>query len=524
MGSVISRLFGADPALDDRYWPRSGGAMSLAGVPVSPEAALRVSAVYRCVSIVANVLAMMPGGIFEELAKGSRRATENPMDVRLRLTPNDRQTAFEYRRQLFTSLLLRSNAYSQIVPAGPGAFDLIPLHPDRIRGPEQTASGELRYVYTPPGGKPPVPLIGGVDLWHLQGLSEDGIRGLSMVDLARDAIGIAKAGEEHSATTYARGVTFAGILEHPKRLTPETAGEMGDSFGRRYGGGGGVGKVPVLWEGMQFKPISMTNKDAEYIESRKFSVADIARWFGVPPHLIGDVERSTSWGTGIEEQNLMFLMVTLLPWITLFEQSYRRTLLLRPDRFYPKLNINVLLRASAKVRFDVYQIGIANGILSPNECRDMEDRNPREGGDEYVDPSTRGSAVSQPIPGQQADAEKRMLAIAERLALQLRAIDEGRSQPLVADPSLATRAQELARATAERIVTEEMVELARLSETAGGDSALLARAEGSFFGRHAAYVAESLRLDVEVARAYCRERKALGPGQAVARLVALAVS
>jgi HK97 family phage portal protein len=554
--SVLSRLLGAtaDPT-DDRYFERSGGGgSSLAGTVVTAATALTVSAVYRAVSIIANVLAMLPAGVYEEQERGSRRAYEHPMDFRLRLRPNARQTSFEWRRQVFTCLLLRQNAYCQMVPAERGAFDLVPLHPDRITGPEETPSGERRFWYTPPQ-KTRVPLLEGVDLWHVQGLSEDGLRGLSLIDLARDSIGIAKASQEHSAHQLGRGLTFRGVLEHPGRLTPTTATEMGDSFGRTYGGRVGVGKVPVLWEGMKFNPITMTNQDAQFLESQKFGIADVARWFGIPPHLLSDVEKATSWGSGMEEQNLQFLIVTLLPWIVLFEQAYRLKLLLRPERFYPKLNVNAMLRVSAKTRFDVFQLGIQNGILSPNECREMDDLNPREGGDTYVTPtapqqSPRGSGPPSPSPPpvpSDENASARLLMMAEALALRLR--DESDAPTAIAEAVVAkteatdeakareaaanARARALAQATAERIVAHERASVAGLSTSSGSNPPRWRHAVTSFYGRHAAFVAESLCVELEAARAYCRTQAARVEGpdlsewsaaSAVAELVALSAS
>ena len=304
--SIISRLIGAAPRAaygdgapsgnpaDDRYYNISA-VPSRAGVFVSPDVAMKASAVYRCVSILANVLAMFPKGMFERLDRGRRPAPEHPLDPIIGFKPNQRQSDFEFWRQVCFHLVLRQNAYVQIVKGTMGrgwVGQLIPLQPDRIKGPEELPDGRLRYVYTGSDNRP-TPLIGGVDVWHLQGLSTDGLKGMSMVDVANDSFGVSLAAERHAARFFERGVKPTGILEHPRTLKQGTADEMSSSFTRRYGGEHGTGTIPVLWEGMQFKPISMTLKDAEFLDSRKFSVAEIARWFGVPPHMVGDVERST---------------------------------------------------------------------------------------------------------------------------------------------------------------------------------------------------------------------------------------
>jgi HK97 family phage portal protein len=531
--SLLSRLFGvraegSGNPLDDRYYPELAGAAGR----MSPEMALKVAAVYRCVAIRANIAAFLPLGVYEDLGRDGdegkkRRALEHPMDLPLRLRPNRRQTSFEWRRQLNVSLLLRGNAYCQIRPGDRrGAFELIPLHPDRMRGPEETSGGELRWYYEPANGQR-VPLLDGFDLWHLKGLNEDGLKGLAMTDLASDTFGIAASAEKHTKRFFDRGVKLAGVLEHPGRLKAETANEIGDSFGRRFGGVEGQGRVPVLWEGMQYKVLSMTHKDAEFLESRKFEVTDVARWFGVPPHLVADVEKSTSWGTGIEEQNLGFLLYTILPDLTLWEQRIRHDLLAQPERFYARFNVSALLRASTKVRYEVYQIAITNGILSPNECRELEDRNPRDGGDEYLTPMNmrQGSqpAGVEPLP---PDGEKAAIAIAHRLAEELsrppRSDATGASERTVEavlagidvvmqarDRAAAAdaRARALARFAAGLLVDRELAELRDLAEKAGKSGARWRHAVTSFYGRHGGPVAEAMGIPLDTVRAWCRERQ-----------------
>lgn len=506
MSSFLSRLFAAattNEALDPKYYGGAGASMSAAGMPITPEGALRVAAVYRCVSIKANILAFMPFGMYEDRdgdsdTRNRRRAREHPLDAVIRFRPNSRQTSFEWRRQLNVSLMLRQNAYCQIVPAEkPGAFELIPLHPDRLRGPDMTPGGELRWTYTPPAGGKPVPLLEGIDLWHLQGLSEDGIKGLAMTELAKNAFGLSLGAEEHAARFYDRGMTADGILKHPSKLKRETAEAMADSFTAKWGGLKGSRKIPVLWEGMEFQTLSINNKDAEFLESRKFTVAEIARWYGIPPHLVGDVERTTSWGTGIEEQNLQFLIYSLLPDVTLWEQRVRHDLVLDPERYYASMKVDAILRASAQQRYAVYDIAIRNGILSPNECRSLEDLNPREGGDEYQTQLNMRIGSSNPATEQQA------LAIAHRLAMELDRPGGDDRRPAAAGPAAAARA----RWAVGQVLEREASELRALAERAGGSSAKFRHGLASFYGRHAALVVEALAVTLEDARAYCQRQQ-----------------
>jgi HK97 family phage portal protein len=501
--SFLAPLFGVPTAagggnpLDDRYYDLpSTGMMSRAGVRVSPDTAMKVSAVYRCVSILANILAMFPKGMFERLPRGRQEAPQHPLDPIISFKPNRRQSAFEFWRQVCYHLVLRQNAYVQIVPGSAGrgwVGELVPLHPDRISGPEELADGRLRYEYKRQG-RDAVRLLGGIDIWHLTGLSSDGLKGLSMIDVASDSIGVSMAAEQHAARFFERGVKPAGILQHERTLTPRTAEEMGESFRRKWGGEQGVGGVPVLWEGMKFVPVAMTLKDAEFLDSRKFSVAEIARWFGVPPHMVGDVERSTSWGTGIEQQGLHFLIYSLQPWVELLEQSIRFTLVVQPERYYPKFNVNALLRMDSKTQADVFGKLIDKGVLSPNECRELLERNPREGGDEYVDPAAK-SAPPPPPPVPPSPDEPQP--------------DEPQPDEPQPDKSqaVAARATALARARAEELVAEEGRQLRELATKHSKDEAGWRAAVAGFYGRFAAKVESSLACSNRAAKQWCESRR-----------------
>lgn len=509
----------SDPnPLDDRYYETSVGFVSRAGVTVSAESARKVAAVYRCVSILANVIAMFPKGMFERLPRGRREAPEHPLDPLISFRPNRRQTAFEFWRLVCHHLVLRQNAFVQIVqgPAGRGwVRELVPLHPDRVHGPEVMADGSLRYEYRRDNGEKVV-MMGGVDIWHIQGLSDDGLRGLSMMELASDSIGTSIAAERHAARFFERGVKPAGILQSDKSYKAEVADAMGESFTRKYGGEAGVAKVPVLWEGMKFQPVSMNLKDAEFLDSRKFSVTEIARWFGVPPHMVGDVERSTSWGTGIEQQGLHFLIYSLAPWIELLEQSIRFTLVVQADRYYAKFNVGALLRMDAKTQADVFAILIDKGVLNPNECRELLDRNPRPGGDQYVNPGTESAPIpkTRALPPQEPKDEEE---------------DDEEEQA-------RSRAEALARARASELLEEEGQALARMAKQHAKRVESWQRAVGSFYSKFSSRVASALICDETGARGWCEARRglvlaegisALGSrsgDQATAALVALALA
>lgn len=489
MSSLVSWLVGASAPtlnpLDDRYYESSAGYVSRAGVTVSAESARKVGVVYRCISILANVLAMFPKAMFEKLDRGRQAAPQHPLDSIISFRPNRRQTAFEFWRLVCHHLILRQNAFVQIVPGSPGrgwVGQLVPLHPDRVRGPEELRDGRLRYEYRRPNGEK-LSMIGGLDIWHLQGLSDDGLKGLSMMDLASDTIGVSIAAERHAARFFDRGVKPAGILQSDRSYKAEVADAMADSFTRKYGGESGTGKVPVLWEGMKFQPVAMNLKDAEFLDSRKFSVAEIARWFGVPPHMVGDVERSTSWGTGIEQQGLHFLIYSLLPWIELLEQSIRFTLVVQPERYYPKFNVNVILRMDAKTQAEVFEKLIDKGILSPNECRELLERNPREGGDEYAKPGQAKAPSEPPLAGNADDGDEP---------------DDG-----------AQAATALAEARLSELLDEEEAGLTRLAKRHAKASKAWRAAVAGFYGRFARRIAETELCSLIRARTWCAARRDL---------------
>jgi HK97 family phage portal protein len=463
------------------------GFLSRAGVNVSAESARKVATVYRCVSILANILAMFPKGMFERITRGRREAPDHPLDPLISFKPNRRQTAFEFWRLVCHHLILRQNAFVQIVPGTPGrgwVGQLVPLHPDRIHGPEELPNGTLRYEYRRPNGEK-VRMIGGIDIWHMQGLSDDGLKGLSMMDLASDSIGLSIAAERHASRFFERGVKSAGILQSDRSYKRDVADAMGDSFTRKYGGESGAGSVPVLWEGMKFQSVAMNLKDAEFLDSRKFSVAEIARWFGVPPHMVGDVERSTSWGTGIEQQGLYFLVYSLLPWIELLEQSIRFTLVVQADRFYPKFNVNAILRMDAKTQADVFEKHIENGIRSPNECRELLELNPREGGDDFVDPAKKADPPAPPPTPPPGDGDD----------------DDGDQ-----DRALATK---LAQARVNELLAEEQTALVKIAQRHAASSKSWRSAVTGFYGRFPRKIAQTKITVLDTAKVWCAARREL---------------
>jgi plasmid maintenance system antidote protein VapI len=226
-------------------------------------------------------------------------------------------------------------------------------------------------------------------------------------------------------------VKYPGVITMPGPLSdPSLRNAISDSFKRQADRG-----YPLLEQGMDFKSMGMNADDAQFLETRKFSVAELARLFGVPPHMIGDIERSTSWGTGIEAQTFQFVTYALIPWLTIWQESFEGVLVPEPD-IHIRFNVGKLMQADMKTRFEVYQIAVPLGIYSPNECREFEDRNPRDGGDIYVTPTAPQQSASGPRggaePPEPADTEDDASAAAQTAELAAMLDEQGARQKALA--------------------------------------------------------------------------------------------
>jgi hypothetical protein len=232
--------------------------------------------------------------------------------------------------------------------------------------------------------------------------------------------------------------------------------------------------VPIFEDGMEWQTISMSNDDAQFLQTRRFSLSEVARWFGVPPHMIGDVERSTSWGTGIEAQSIQFVQYALMPWLTIFEQVMTGTFIWEPD-LYLRFSVDGLLRGDSAARFQVYSIAIDKGILNPNECRELENRNPRPGGDEYRDASQMVQVGGPGVPPKEKppddededDDETKPGATSATPAPAAPAITTASAGPMLAEQDERRRMVTTLRMTAEGLgIPEDVVRkaLARASK------------------------------------------------------------
>lgn len=386
------------------------GGESIAGTSVNERTALNIAAVMTCVSLIGRTVASLPIRAYERLDGRSKQPAENhPLSGLLR-KPNSWQTRLEFILMMQTHLLLRGNAYAWInrspltLDGSEQIQELVPLHPDRV-DVTQLEDWSLAYTLTRrTGQKMPLP---STEVFHLRGLSTDGIKGRSTLEDARDVIGVALATQEHAGSFWRRDATPSVVLTHPKSLSDKAQKNLEEKFEQTYGGGKDKRRVAVLEEGMELTPLSVSPNDAQFLETRKFQRSEIAGWFHVPPHMIGDTEKSTSWGTGIEQQQIAYLTFTIRPWLVAWEQRLNLDLITNRARFFLEFNVDGLLRGDITSRYNAYWRGIQGGWLSPNDVRALENMNPIEGGDVYLAPTNLAPLTSfgdliAPQPGTSA--------------------------------------------------------------------------------------------------------------------------
>ena len=367
----------------------TGGSSS--GKNVNERSAMQMTAVYSCVRILSEAVASLPLHVYQYNGDGGKeKAVKHPLYLLLHDEPNPEMTSFVFRETLMTHLLLWGNAYVQIIRNGKGEImALYPLMPNRMTV-DRDEKGNLHYRYNT--SKDDTPTMKGSmvnlkpsEVLHIPSLGFDGLVGYSPIAMAKNAIGMAIACEEYGAKFFANGATPGGILEHPG--TVKDPQRVRESWTSAFSGSSNANKVAVLEEGMKYTPISISPEQAQFLETKKFQINEIARIFRVPPHMVGDLEKSSF--SNIEQQSLEFVKYTLDPWVARWEQSIVRSLLSADEktRYFVKFNVDGLLRGDYQSRMNGYAIGRQNGWMSANDIRELEnlDRIPEEeGGDLYL--------------------------------------------------------------------------------------------------------------------------------------------
>lgn len=438
------------------------GLRSTSGVPITPDTALKISTVWACVRLIAETIASLPLIVYRVRPDGGRERAENhPLYDLLHDQPNRYQTAFEFREMMTGHALLRGNAYAKIEagPRGP-ADQLIPLHPDRVHIEQLTSPDAApRYRYLVDG----LGRFNDADILHLRGLSGDGILALDPVTYARESFGLTLAGERYGSRFFKNDARPSVVLKHPGKLKKPTADRIRTHWEAIHGGAG-QHRTAVLEEGMDLVTVGVEPRNAQFLELREFQAEDVCRWFRVPPHMVGLTSKATSWGSGIEQMSIGFVVYTLVPWLKRWEQAIARDLIVAPDTYFVEHLVDGLLRGDLKTRYEAYAIARDKGWYSVNDIRRKENENPIAGGDVY--------AAGAPAPaGRVPNAHY----------------------------------QDLVREAVGRVLRKEAAALNRAVKR-GAD---FAQAVADFYSEHAAFVAETLCIAPVQAANYVDDQRQL---------------
>ena len=362
------------------------------GKPVNERTAMQTTAVYACVRILAEAVASLPLHVYEYQDDGGKKLVhDHPLYYLLHDEPNPEMTSFVFRETLMSHLLIWGNAYAQIIRDGAGrVLGLYPLLPDKMEV-QRDDRGNIYYVYSRNSDENPMfKEYGNIklkaeDVLHIPGLGFDGLIGYSPIAMAKNAVGMTLACEEYGASFFANGANPGGVLEHPGVLKDPS--KVRESWNSVYRGVNNAHKIAVLEEGMKYQQIGIPPEEAQFLETRKFQINEIARLYRIPPHMVGDLDKSSF--SNIEQQSLEFVKYTLDPWVIRWEQSLQRSLLLPGEKgkYFIKLNVDGLLRGDYQSRMNGYAVGRQNGWFSANDIREMENMNPipdEEGGNLYL--------------------------------------------------------------------------------------------------------------------------------------------
>ena len=353
------------------------------GKLVNEHTAMQTSAVYACVRILSESIASLPLHVYQHSDDGGKvPKPSHPLFRLLHDEPNPEMTSFVFRETLMSHLLLWGNAFAQIIRDGRGqAVALYPLLPDRM-AVDRNPQGEIIYTYQGDKGQAK---LHREQVLHIPGLGFDGLIGYSPIAMAKNAVGMSLATEEYGARFFANGANPGGVLEHPGTI--KDIARVKESWNAGYQGSSNAHKVALLEEGMKFHQIGIPPEQAQFLETRKFQINEIARIFRVPPHMVGDLEKSSF--SNIEQQSLEFVKYTLDPWVIRWEQSLTQALLLPSEKqsLFIRFNLDGLLRGDYESRMKGYSTGIQNGFYSVNDVRALEDLNllsDAEGGNLHV--------------------------------------------------------------------------------------------------------------------------------------------
>lgn len=476
------------------------GISSISGPSVTTDSALRCSAVMACVKVISESVASLPLHLYERLPAGGKdRAYKHPLYSLLHDTPNPELTCYEFLELVLSGVLLYGNAYFEIERNGSGRpialWPMVASNTSVIR-----IDGKTVYAYRV--NNETIRLTSDQVL-HIRALSTDGLTGLSPLSYARESIGLSLATEEFAARFFVNGSNAGKVFEHPGRMTEEAQARFRASIDASHTGLSNSHRMLLLEEGMKFSSSGIPPRDAQFLEMRQFQIAEIARIFRVPLHMIGDLSRSTN--NNIEHQSLEFVVHTLRPWLVKIEQSFNRALLSESERgkYFCEFSLDGLLRGDSKTRAEALQIQRINGIISANEWRKLENLNPIENGDVYITPLNMAPAGSQPTEPAQRSARH----AGQELADLFRGREE-RSQEFRAKTrhSIQTSFVPVIGDAVERILRREVQDVRNLLKKHLRDATTLTAALETFYSDHKEFVGKNIRASVvALSSAICSE-------------------
>lgn len=350
------------------------GASNLAGASMNRRSVMRNTAVKRSVNLISNVMGMLPLHLLQKAEDGEdKKAREHPLFAILADAANTKQDAYQFRKLIQRWALIDGNGYAEVLRSRGRITGMLPIHPTKVRSRDNW-NDPYRVVGANGGDR----IIQPEDMFHVMGDSDDGLNGISLIDEAADALGIALQADKAAARLFKHGALIRDVLESDKKLTPTQIENLKVSLSDGYGGADNANKTIVTEEGLKYKSVTANAKDSQHLETRDHQIEEIARIFGMPrPFLMMD---DTSWGSGIEQLGIYFTTYTLSPWLTAWESAIKRILLTPEDRrtgYYPKFNERALLRGSMSDQAEFFSKMMGSGgspqIMEQNEARALLD-------------------------------------------------------------------------------------------------------------------------------------------------------
>lgn len=444
---------------DEWMWETFGGRKTSSGERISEKDALRLSAVWACVNVISQTTSSLPLNLYRSRKTGGKDPlTSHPLQRLLHDAPNPDMTAMQFRETLQAHTLTWGNGYAEIVRNGSGRpVELWPIDPSIISA-KRTDAGALYYQIQNSQKQ-----INPINILHIPGMSYDGVVGYSIIRMAREGLGLTSASEKFGAALFGNGAIASGVMSIPGELGQEAYDRLKKSLNEEHVGAGEAHKPLLLEGGLQFTQTSIPPDDAQFLETRKFQTEEIARWFNVPLYKIKNLDKATF--SNIEQQAIEFVVDTIRPWLVRWEQEIKRKLIMPNERgVFAEHKVDALLRGDTKARYEAYNTGRTAGFLSVNDIRGFENMNPVEGGDIYLTPLNMTDAAT---------------------------VGNGDTDPDEGDDSVANA---LLKNACTNVATKEFKGISKNCDRDDYEEWI-----DSFFGKHAAFVADMLQISVESA-------------------------